>query len=262
MADYNSGLPIRSEADGTDEKVHVKIKGNPTGVGAATNEAIVDNDKNLHEETHGNKPDGSDVVALMSEEGFQNSNGDYNAVTNTRPSSQALILHDRVAAPAEADQNFRPTGVASSDGSNAKAMDVALRDESGNAFTTSNPLPVTLVDSEGSEINDYNASSGTVAAATANHDYTVTALKTLKAAQISCSASGKAKFQVMVETGVATGIFTTKFVKFNSTANPNCDFDIKELITVAAGVKIRVAKTNLDNQAQDLYSTISGHEIP
>jgi hypothetical protein len=221
----------------------------------------VDADGNAKVAAYANNPAGTDTALLVSEEGFANSNGDYDAATNTRPASAAVILHDRVATPGEADQNFRPTGVASSDGSNAKAIDVAIRDEAGNAFTSSNPLPVTFVDSEGDEINDYLVSSAVAAGASVNHDYTVTALKTLKASQISCAASGKAKFEVQVETGVATGVFNTKFVKFNSAAEPNCDFNIKELISIAAGVRIRVIRTNKDNQAQDLYSTISGHEI-
>lgn len=257
MADYNSGLPVRSEADGTDERLHVKVVD-----GASPSQRMtVDADLNAHVEVHGNNPAGADTVQLLSEEGFANSNGDYDATNNSRPSSSALILHDRVASPAEADQNFRPTGVASSDGSNAKAMDVALRDESGNAFTTSNPLPVTLVDSEGDEVNDYLKSTAVAAAASANHDYTVTALKTLKLSQVNAAASGKMKIEIQAETGVASGVFNTKFVGFNSTANPNIQFDLKELLTVAAGVRVRVIRTNLDNQAQDLYSTISGHEI-
>lgn len=259
MADQNTSLPVRSESDGADSKVVVKVV---DGVNGGSNQMSVDPDKNAHVEMHGNQPGaGADVVAMLSEEGFQNSNGYYHATTNTRPSSNAQILHDRVASPAEADQNFRPTGVASSDGSNAKAADVAIRDEAGNAFTPSNPLPVTLVDSEGTEINDYLQSTAVAANATVNHDYTVTALKTLKLAQINCSASGKLKIEVMVETGVGAGTFTSKFVAFNSTANPNINLDVKELISVAAGVKVRVARTNLDLLSQNLYSTISGHEI-
>ena len=36
---------------------------------------------------------------------------------------------------------------------------------------------------------------------------------------------------------------------------------LREPITVATGVRVRVIRTNLDNQPQDLYSTISGHEV-
>ena len=256
MADQNTSLPIRTEADGTDERLHAKIVDGADPSLRMT----VDSDLNAHIEMHGNDPAGVDRVMILSEEGRSSSNGDYDAALNSKPSSNATILHDRVASPTEVDQNFRPTGVASSV-DNAKCADVAIRDEAGNPFTSSNPLPVTLVDSEGVEINNYLQATAIAAAATDNHDYTVTALKTLKLAKIDCSASGKIKAQIQVETGVATGIFTTYFTQFNSTANPNLSFDVKELITVAAGVKVRAAITNLDNQAQNLYSTISGHEI-
>lgn len=258
MADYNSGLPIRSEADGVDEKVIVKIVDGQAG---GSNQMTVDSDKNAKVGVYGDNPAGADTALKLSELGHVNTDGDYDATNNSDPASNAIILHDRVASPTAADQNFRPTGVASTDGSNAYVLDVGIRDEAGNAFTTSNPLPVTLVDSEGTEVNNYLTSAAVAANASVNHDYTVTALKTLKLAQINCTASGKAKFEVQTETAVASGVFNTKFVQFNSTANPNCMFDVKELISVAAGVRVRVIRTNKDNQAQDLYSTISGHEI-
>lgn len=256
--DYKSGLPIKSEADGVDEKVIVKIVDGTMG---GSNQMSVDADKNAHVEMHGNDPAGVDRVLILSEEGRLVPRGDYDAATNTKPGSNALILHSRQAAPNETHQTFRPTGVASSDGSNAKAQDVAIRDESGNAFTTSNPFPVTLVDSEGTEVNDYQTEADVPASGTSNHDYTVTALKTLKLSKVEASCAARAKFMLQVETGVATGVYTTKFTKLNSTAEPNVTFDVKELITVAAGVKVRVVRISRDNQASDMYSTISGHEI-
>lgn len=258
MSDYASGLPIRSESDGVDEKVVVKIVDGSVG---GSNQMQIDADKNAHVEMHGNKPDGTtDVVHQLSEEGRSNGRGDYNASTNTKPASAAQILHARTASPAEADQTFRPTGVASSV-DNAKCADVAMRDEAGNPFTADNPLPVAFVDNEGSEVNDYATAAAVVAAATSNHDYTVTAAMRLKLSQIIASGSGRIKVLVQIETGVASGIFTTKFVSFNSTANPQCIIPVNENITVAAGIKVRVSIINRDLQAQDVYSTICGHEI-
>jgi hypothetical protein len=259
MSDYNSGLPIRSESDGADEKVIVKIvDGQPGG----SNQMQIDADKNAHVEMHGNAPDGAtDKTMRLSESGHPNGNGDYHASENSDPASAAVILHDRVATPGKADQNFRPTGVASTDGSNAKAQDVALRDESGNAFTTDNPLPVTFTDSEGDEVNDYDTAAAVAATASDNHDYTVTALKRLKLSQVAFAGSGRLKVEVQVESGVGTDVFATKFVAFNSTAAPSGAIPINENITVDAGVRVRVIRTNRDNQAQDVYTTICGHEI-
>lgn len=142
------------------------------------------------------------------------------------------------------------------------SVEVWLNDASGNPFTTSNPLPVVISsDAPGDEINSYQTNAAVASGATSNHDYTVTALKTLLLSQVWASASGKMKIQIQVETGVATGTFNTRFVGFNSTANPNIDVQLRSPISVAAGVRVRVIRSNLDNQAQDLYSTISGQEV-
>ena len=255
--DYKSGLPVRSEADGTDERVHVKIYGNPAGVGAATNEAKVDNDKNLHVQVQGDNPAGTDTVLRLSELGAVNPDGDYHAANNTKPASIAILVHDRNATPGEAQQNFRPTGVQGSVVNTVWAIDVALHDESGNPYNDANPMPVTVVDSEGQEINDENSSAAAIAAA-ASDTHVYTAAAAMKLTQVSGSASSKAKFEIEVDP-TNSGSYTRKFVLFNSVANPNCEKILKEPIAIAATGKIRVTRTNLDNQSQTLYSTISGH---
>jgi hypothetical protein len=68
------------------------------------------------------------------------------------------------------------------------------------------------------------------------------------------------KGELQVETGVATGIYTSKSVLFNSTAMPNAQISLKRMIKVAAGVRVKIIRTNLDNQAQALYSFVNGLE--
>ena len=255
MSDYASGLPIRSESDSTDNRVHVKIV---DGTNPSINQVSVDSDKNLHSEVHGNDPAGVDKVLRLSEIGALTSDGVYHATNNTKPGNTGLVLHTRNATPGDAQQGLRATGIQNS---TVISQDVAIRDEAGAAFSESNPLPVTLVDSEGTEVNDFSIAAAIAANGTSTHDYTVTAGKTLKLSQIESTASGKAKIEVAIETAVASGIFTSKFVLFNSTATPNMSLRIVENIAVAAGVRVRVTRTNKDNQPQDLYSTISGHEI-
>lgn len=251
MADYNSGLPVRTEADGTDERLHAKIVDGTT----PSQRMIVDTDGNAHAEMHGNDPTATDRVVRTSELGALTPDGVYHATNNTKPGNSGLIASTRDAAPSDTTQTQRITSVTSS---TVRALDVSMRDGIGNAFSATNPLHVTITDVAGNEINDYN--TATVAAgATNNHDYTAAA--TFKLSQIWAAASGKMKIIVSVETGVATGVFTPRFVGFNSTANPNIEIPIHEFITVLTGVRVRVARTNLDNQSQDLYSTISGHEI-
>lgn len=134
----------------------------------------------------------------------------------------------------------------------------------GSAFlSASNPLPVALIDppANGSQVNDYKQATAIAAGASDNHDYTVTAAKTLRLEQIISAGSGKAKMEIQVESGVGTNTFTTRFVQFNSTATPSMQVTLSSPISVAAGVRVRVIMTNKDLLAQDLYSTICGYEI-
>lgn len=144
----------------------------------------------------------------------------------------------------------------------AQTLRVAANLSIGGAnVTNANPVPVTIEDAPGTHINDYKDAVAVAAGASNNHDYTVTAGKVLHLNQLESSGSGKAKMEVQIETGVATGVFTTSFVQFNSTATPNMSIHLNNAILVAAGVRVRLIMTNKDNQAQDLYSTISGYEI-
>lgn len=143
-----------------------------------------------------------------------------------------------------------------------RPLDVAFRDSSGALFSSTNPLPVAVSqDTLGTEVCSYNTAAALAAAGTSNADYTVTAGKTLLLNQIEASGSGKMKIEVQVESGVASGIFATKFVQFNSTANPNMSIKLASLISVAAGVRVRIIRTNKDNQSQDVYSSLLGQEV-
>lgn len=254
MSDYNSSLPVRSEAD-IDERLQVKLVDylNPS-----TQQMIVDTDKNAHVEVHGNDPAGVDRVLKLSEDGSIDVDGVYDGAANTEPANIGLVAAVRASSPADTDQTERLTAIANG---TVHALDVSLHDETGIPYSAANPLQVVVIESEGIEINDYQTSAAVAAGASVNHDYTVTALKTLQLTQIHGAASGRAKFVLSVETGVSTGVFDPRFVFFNSTAQPNIDLSLKDPISVSAGVRVRVEITNRDNQAQDLYSTISGHEV-
>jgi hypothetical protein len=137
-----------------------------------------------------------------------------------------------------------------------------LADSSGAYYSATNPIPVTVTSNNiGDEINNYNTGAAIASGATSNHDYTVTAGKTLLLSQIEASASGRSKIEVQVETGVGTNTWTTKWVKFGTAANPNIPLPLKSPLSVAAGVRVRIIRTNTENQALDVYSTISGQEV-
>lgn len=136
----------------------------------------------------------------------------------------------------------------------ADVVSANIRDAAGTAFSASNPLPVTMIASlPGTDVLDYATSSSVAAGASINHDYTVTALKTLSLQQISASGSGKIKVEMKIAG-------STKVVKFNSTASANIDHSFNRPQEIAAGTVVRVTITNLDKAAQDVYSTIEGYE--
>jgi len=260
MADYDSSLPVRSEADGTDERVHVKIVDESTPSQMAT----VDTDKNLHIEAHGNDPSAVDRILRLSELGAVNPDGDYDGTNNTKPASIGLIVHDRTATPADTDQNFRVTGVTGTDpDATHHCMDVSLHDELGNQYDADNPLPVTFEESEGTEVIDYDTGSAVAKDAISNHDYSVADATAFFLKKVWASASGKLKIEVQIGDGEASEVFSTIFVGFNSTANPNIEIDLDGVpYEIADGgvntTTVRIIRTNLDNQSQDVYSTILG----
>lgn len=135
---------------------------------------------------------------------------------------------------------------------------VTIANSNGDPIEESTPLAVFIAESAAEEVDEFDRAIDVAKDASSNHDYTVTAGKQFKFTEIQCSASGKARFELQIETGVATGVFDSKAVGFNSSANAN--LVLKYTKNVAAGVIVRVVKTNLDNQAQDLYSQIQGRE--
>jgi len=254
MADYNSQLPVRSKDD-IDERVLVKHQDgdDPSGVGK-TQEI---SEKKAHVRNFSKDSDGNDQEVLLSQEGHTQSNGDYDAVNNKRPSSQGLIVSDRDAAPSESTMNKRPTAVVGED--DTVCLDVSLHDGDGQKYDEDNPLAIYVAESPADEVDEYDHASAVVKDAIANHDYTVTVAKKLKSIEAEAGGSGLARFELQIETGVATGIYTPVMTKFNSTAKPSVEFKYAKI--VAAGVKVRVEKINKDNQPQDLYSQIRGLEI-
>lgn len=257
MADIDSALPIRSVADGNDERVHVKIV-DYTDPDTAGNQVAVSEGK-AHARSHGSDSDGDDQEVLLSQEGHTQSNGQYDATNNKRPSSQGLIASERSAAPDETTMTQRATAIAGED--DTVNLDVAIKHSNGDRIDANNPLPVYNADNPGAEVEDPSVSSAVAKDATSNHDYPVTASTELRKVSAECSASGLAKFELLIEDGVGAGTYTRMDTKFNSAANPNVVLGVKIPAPVAAGVNVRVAKTNLDNQAQDLYSTINGVEV-
>lgn len=124
------------------------------------------------------------------------------------------------------------------------------------AVNTDGSLNVVIQEDVGTEVVAYNTAAAVAAGATSNHDQVFASASKLY--QILASASGKMKIEVQVETGSATGVFNTRAVAFNSTASPNIDISLAKYAEIPLGARVRIIRTNKDNQAQDLYSTIIG----
>lgn len=175
-------------------------------------------------------------------------------------SIRALTASDVVTSKL---QDGSGNAVSSTSAGAARPLDTILKDASGAVLgSISNPLVVSSSAApSGTSVDDYNTGAVVAAAATSVHNYTVTAGKTLSLRQIEASASGKMKIEVAIETGVASGVFNTIAVQFNSTSFSNLSIHFEGPKQVAAGVRVRITRTNLDRASMDVYSTIMGQEV-
>lgn len=252
--DFNTSLPVRSEADGTDARVQVKIvdRLNPD-----TKQMDVDSDHNAHVEMHGNAPDGTtDKVMRLSEEGAPNGDGVYDGTNNSTPASAGITAQVRNATASPSRQTMQPTAVRGSTASTQVSLDVALHDEAGEAYSSSNPMPVAIVNEEtGTAIHDYWESPAVLApGASVTRTYTVaTSILSLK--RILASASGRIKVEIL--TG-PSGLPVQKYTLFNSSSNPNVEHECPKNFLVAVSDVVQVKFTNMDKQSFTVYTTIEG----
>lgn len=98
---------------------------------------------------------------------------------------------------------------------------------------------------------NYNTASSIATNATSTHSFTPGS--TVSLSQISGSASGKMKMEIQYGT---TGSETTQMVKFITPGNLNAIWTLPSPISVTSSQTVKIIRTNLDNQVQDLYSTI------
>lgn len=149
--------------------------------------------------------------------------------------------------------------------SDQSKIDVNLFDEAGAAYSPANPLPVSVGASAGTPIHDYKKASAIAKDATDDHDYSVASGNTFSLEGVLISASGKFKAELQIGDGAVSEVFASKVVRFNSTAEPNADIDFFRIpisvLGTANTTTVKLILTNLDNQAQDLYSTFIGKEV-
>lgn len=265
--DYDSGLPIRSEVDGTDERVQGKIVGGTSGTlgTTAAYQMAVDGDGNAHIEVHGNKAGGSsDVTMMLSGLGAVVPDGVYNTPDNIDPGNIGLVGMDRNATPADSQQTLRITAVKNTDGTpdSVRALDIALHDEAGNGYSPSNPVPVAVMPTEGGvTVHEENTEPALAKDTPTTWDYLVDVDDTFYLHQVLCAASGRARWELQIGDGAVSEAFTKKAVRFNSTAFPDPDITLSlpiKVVGTANGTHIRIISENKDNAVQDLSATLVG----
>lgn len=119
------------------------------------------------------------------------------------------------------------------------------------AVNADGSINVKIADSSpGTEVTDYDTTASVAANATDTHTYTSTGNFYLQ--QFMATGSGKLKIVVKVNA-------VTKYVMFNSTANPNMEMSLSQHPLATSGQTVTIERTNLQNQPQDVYSTIIGY---
>ena len=263
MADISeAGLPIKSPGN-TDDKTEVQLVDGST----PTQKTTVDSDGNAHVQVHGDNPAGGDEVLRMSELGHAAVDGVRDGTNNTDPSNIGIIAHVRATTPADANQTIRLTGKNGTTDTDRWALDVAISDENGNAFGSSNPLSVTVEESAGAEVHDFDEGTSIAAGATSNHDYSVANGDVFHLKRVIGSASGAGKYTLDIGDGAVSETFTTRAIMFASEAHQNVVFDFGGVPLKVTGTvnttTVRIIRENRDDDtAQDMHSTVMGVTNP
>lgn len=127
--------------------------------------------------------------------------------------------------------------------------------------SATNPVPVTIVGAtSATEVIDRRTTVTVAKDASTDHDYTVTATKTLILKGIGVSASGAMRFDIL--TGPVAGL-STVYTGFTTGSKLNETITFPQPIEVpdTSTGTVRVTLRNDDNQAMDVFSTVFGEEV-
>jgi len=118
-------------------------------------------------------------------------------------------------------------------------------DVSGSSITTTS-VPTT-------PISDFDQAQNVERYSTDIHTYIATG--NFKLSAIEVSAAGSVKIEIKVGTPSSE---TTRLVAFTSASRPIVYLDFKEEIQLTSGQRIQISRTNRENYAMDIYSTVLG----
>ena len=100
----------------------------------------------------------------------------------------------------------------------------------------------------------YNTASAV--AVNASNTQTLSPGSTILLDRITAAASGQTKIEIQWGT---TGSETSKAVFFTSKGNLTAEFELPNPVSITNTMSIKVIRTNIDNEAMDVYSTIYNH---
>lgn len=115
-------------------------------------------------------------------------------------------------------------------------------------------VPVTITG--GSEVEDPQYNTAAAIAAGASSTQTYSPGSTVELDGVDASASGQMKVEIQWGT---TGGEVTKAVFFTSKGDLMLSWRLPNPVTITNTMSVKVIRTNFDNQAMDVYSTIQVH---
>ena len=131
-----------------------------------------------------------------------------------------------------------------------------------SANAVDNPIFVQVVSDviTSTEVHSYDTSAAVAADAADNHDYTVVGTTFLLKSVIAAFSGGG---KIEVQTGPVASL-VTRAVAFvpKEGGHVQLNFDPPIEVPVTSTGTVRVIRTNRQGQAQDVYSTIIGNDIP
>ena len=133
-----------------------------------------------------------------------------------------------------------------------------LRDDSGAAFgVEANPVFTVVGEDPSPIVHDYDKASAIASDASSAHTFSPS--NSTRVYGLELSASGYCKYEVAFGT---TASEVETYVFFTEPSSRSKSVKFEKPISIAGGTESMViTKTNLDNKAQDLYSTINGQEF-
>ena len=180
----------------------------------------------------------------------------------TFTATRLLIDGSGVSQPISAVSLPLPTGAATE--TTLAAMSAKLPATLGqktmaNSFAVTiasdqSAIPVSFTPTSNVELPQYNTASAVAANATSTQTYSPASTVNLDG--VDASASGQMKIEIQWGT---TGSETTKAVFFTSKGHLQLTWRLPNPVSITNTMSIKVIRTNMDNQAMDVYSTIQVH---